>query len=145
MTTISRLHEGKSLEGKIGEHWARNGEKLPIVRHCRLDLTRSVRGDVASLSGKDVFVVAPFSSEHTIRRLEKLNLTESQRLDAINYNLGQVIEFHRRRAADSRAASNGKWREAARKASSSSRMGKQNSCHWPMRRVSTSTPRQKSA
>jgi len=43
MTTISRLHEGKSLEGKIGEHWAKNGDKLPIVRHCRLDLTRSVR------------------------------------------------------------------------------------------------------
>jgi conjugative relaxase-like TrwC/TraI family protein len=34
--------------------------------------------------------------EHTIRRLEKLNLTESQRRDAINYNPGQVVEFHRR-------------------------------------------------
>jgi hypothetical protein len=48
MTTISRLHEGKSLEGKIGEHWAKNGGRLPIVRHCRLDLTRSVRGDACS-------------------------------------------------------------------------------------------------
>src|SRR5271165_4424108 len=48
MTTISRLHEGKSLEGKSGEHWAKNGGKLPIVRHCRLDLTRSVRGDAFS-------------------------------------------------------------------------------------------------
>jgi conjugative relaxase-like TrwC/TraI family protein len=34
--------------------------------------------------------------EHTIRRLEKLNLTESQRRDAINYNPGQIVEFHRR-------------------------------------------------
>ena len=34
--------------------------------------------------------------EHTIRRLVKLNLTESQRRDAINYNPGQVVEFHRR-------------------------------------------------
>jgi hypothetical protein len=34
--------------------------------------------------------------EHAIRRLEKANLTESQRRDAINYNLGQVVEFHRR-------------------------------------------------
>src|SRR5580704_5459824 len=34
--------------------------------------------------------------EHTIRRPEKLNLTESQRRDAINYNLGHVVEFHRR-------------------------------------------------
>src|SRR5262249_3775943 len=34
--------------------------------------------------------------EHAIRRLEKVNLTESQRRDAINYNLGHVVEFHRR-------------------------------------------------
>jgi conjugative relaxase-like TrwC/TraI family protein len=34
--------------------------------------------------------------EHVIRRLEKMNLTESQRRDAINYNLGHVGEFHRR-------------------------------------------------
>ena len=46
--TISRLHEGKSPEGKIGEHWAKNGEKLPIVRPCGFDLTRSVRGDACS-------------------------------------------------------------------------------------------------
>jgi hypothetical protein len=31
-----------------------------------------------------------------IRRLEKVNLTESQRRDAICYNLGHVVEFHRR-------------------------------------------------
>ena len=48
MMTISRLHEGKSPEGKIGEQWAKNGAKLPIVRHCRLDLTRSVRRDACS-------------------------------------------------------------------------------------------------
>ena len=48
MTTISRLHEGESPEGKIGEHWAKKGEKLPIVRHCGFDLTRSVRGDACS-------------------------------------------------------------------------------------------------
>jgi hypothetical protein len=48
MTTISRLHEGKSPEGKSGEQWAKNGEKLPFVRHGRLDLTRSVRRDPCS-------------------------------------------------------------------------------------------------
>ena len=48
MMTISRLHEGKSPEGKIGEHWAKNSGKLPIVRHWRLDLTRSVRRDACS-------------------------------------------------------------------------------------------------
>src|SRR6516162_263489 len=40
--------KAKSPEGKIGEQWAKNGEKLPIVRHCRLDLTRSVRRDACS-------------------------------------------------------------------------------------------------
>src|SRR5271166_5314039 len=34
--------------------------------------------------------------EHEIRRLEKVNLTESQRRDPIYYNLGHVVEFHRR-------------------------------------------------
>jgi hypothetical protein len=34
--------------------------------------------------------------EHEVRRLEKVNLTESQRRDAIYYNLGHVVEFHRR-------------------------------------------------
>lgn len=48
MMTISRLDEDKSLNGKIGEHWGKNGEKFPIVRHCRLDLTRSVRRDACS-------------------------------------------------------------------------------------------------
>ena len=48
MMTISRLDEDKSLNGKIGEQWGKNGEKFPIVRHCRLDLTRSVRRDACS-------------------------------------------------------------------------------------------------
>jgi hypothetical protein len=49
--------------------------------------------------------------EHTIRRLEKVNLTESQRRDAINYNLGHV-GFTAERPADSRVASDGKWPDA---------------------------------
>jgi hypothetical protein len=36
--------------------------------------------------------------ERTFLRLEKLNLTASQRQDAINYEPGDVIEFHRRAA-----------------------------------------------
>src|SRR5215831_376039 len=40
--------KAKSPEGKIGEQWAKNGEKLPIVRHCRFVLTRSVRRDACS-------------------------------------------------------------------------------------------------
>jgi ATP-dependent exoDNAse (exonuclease V) alpha subunit len=34
--------------------------------------------------------------EHRFRRLARINLTESQRGDPINYRRGQVIEFHRR-------------------------------------------------
>jgi conjugative relaxase-like TrwC/TraI family protein len=49
-------------------------------------VVRDSRKKDGSLSGE----------EHTIRRLKKLNLTESQRGDAINYNPGQVVEFHRR-------------------------------------------------
>jgi hypothetical protein len=37
-------------------------------------------------------------AEQTFCRLEKLNLTASQRHDAINYEPGNVIEFHRRAA-----------------------------------------------
>jgi hypothetical protein len=36
------------------------------------------------------------SEEHRVMRLERLNLSESQRRDAINYRFGLVVEFHRR-------------------------------------------------
>ncbi|MGA8654565.1 MAG: AAA family ATPase [Chthoniobacterales bacterium] len=54
---------------------------------------RAIAGIVRDL-GKKEGLLSP--EEHTVIRLEKLNLTESQRRDAINYHLGQVIEFHRR-------------------------------------------------
>jgi hypothetical protein len=38
-------------------------------------------------------------AEQSFSRLEKLNLTVSQRQDSINYELGNVIEFHRRAAS----------------------------------------------
>ena len=48
MTMISRLDEDKITHGEdwgtLGKKW----RKFPIVRHCRLDLTRSVRGDACS-------------------------------------------------------------------------------------------------
>ena len=37
-------------------------------------------------------------AEQTFLRLERLNLTASQRQDAVNYEAGNVIEFHRRAA-----------------------------------------------
>src|ERR1700756_3707077 len=35
-------------KGRLGNIGQKNGEKLPIVHHCRLDLTRSVRRDACS-------------------------------------------------------------------------------------------------
>ena len=34
-------------------------------------------------------------SEHSVKRLQRLNLTDSQQRDAITYELGQIVEFHR--------------------------------------------------
>src|SRR4029077_4874312 len=34
-------------------------------------------------------------TEHSVTRLERLNLTESQQRDAITYEPGQIVEFHR--------------------------------------------------
>jgi conjugative relaxase-like TrwC/TraI family protein len=43
------------------------------------------------------------SAEQIFSRLEKLNLTTSQRQDSINYEVGNVIEFHRRAAGGLRS------------------------------------------
>ena len=34
-------------------------------------------------------------TEHSIRRLERLNLTDAQQRDAVTYEPGQIVEFHR--------------------------------------------------
>jgi hypothetical protein len=34
-------------------------------------------------------------SEHSVTRLQRLNLTDSQQGDAITYEPGQIVEFHR--------------------------------------------------
>jgi hypothetical protein len=34
-------------------------------------------------------------SEHSVTRLERLNLTDSQQRDAVTYEPGQIVEFHR--------------------------------------------------
>jgi hypothetical protein len=35
-------------------------------------------------------------TEHSVTRLERLNLTECQRRDAITYEPGLIVEFHKR-------------------------------------------------
>jgi len=54
---------------------------------------RAIAARVRELQ-KAACLVSP--EEHQVVRLERLNLTESQRRDAINYRAGQVVEFHRR-------------------------------------------------
>ena len=54
---------------------------------------RAIAARVRELQ-KAVRLVSP--EEHQFVRLERLNLTESQRRDAINYRPGQVVKFHRR-------------------------------------------------
>ncbi len=34
-------------------------------------------------------------SEHSVTRLQRLNLTNSQQRDAVTYEPGQIVEFHR--------------------------------------------------
>jgi hypothetical protein len=34
-------------------------------------------------------------AEYSVKRLERLNLTDSQRRDAVTYEPGQIVEFHR--------------------------------------------------
>jgi conjugative relaxase-like TrwC/TraI family protein len=61
---------------------------VPTHGECRL-IAKAVR---QALKGEGLLSEA----EQTFCRLEKLNLTASQRHDAINYEPGNVVEFHRR-------------------------------------------------
>jgi hypothetical protein len=55
-----------------------------------------MQGDFGGGAGRQKKERFLSGQEHAIRRLEKVNLTESQRRDAINYHRGQAVEFHRR-------------------------------------------------
>jgi ATP-dependent exoDNAse (exonuclease V) alpha subunit len=94
---VAALNEGKSALIVAPTH----AECRAIAR-----VVRDRQKKDGSLSGE----------EHTIRRLEKVNLTESQRRDAINYNLGHVLEFHRRATGGFKSGE--RW-EVARRSSES--------------------------
>jgi hypothetical protein len=59
----------------------------PTHGECRAiaGAVRQVMKDKSLLSG----------AEHSVTRLERLNLTESQQRDAVTYEPGQVVEFHK--------------------------------------------------
>ena len=98
LDAFGAIHEVKDnadrLEAIANQHIAaiREGRSSLIVApthaECRAisEVVRDRQKREGLLSGE----------EHEIRRLEKVNLTESQRRDAIYYNLGYVVEFHRR-------------------------------------------------
>src|SRR5271166_5757277 len=67
----------------------------PTHGECRAiaGAVRQVMKDKSLLSG----------AEHSVTRLERLNLTESQQRDAVTYEPGQVVEFHK-------IAKGGVWR-----------------------------------
>jgi conjugative relaxase-like TrwC/TraI family protein len=113
---VSDLSEGRAAEGfdKLKEFGAAHEledktERLAAIAELHL---------AARAAGKSSLIVAPTHAEcraiadavrnqqrmggilgaedHAVTRLGKLNLTISQKRDPINYDVGQVIEFHRR-------------------------------------------------
>jgi hypothetical protein len=82
------------LEAIASQHLAAVGDGAtslivaPTHAECR-----AIAARVRELQ-KTACLVSP--EEHQVVCLERLNLTESQRRDAINYRAGQVVEFHRR-------------------------------------------------
>jgi AAA domain-containing protein len=82
------------LEGIASQHLAavREGASSLIVAPTHAEC-RAIASRVRDLQN-GVCLVSP--EEHQVVCLERLNLTESQRRDAINYRAGQMVEFHRR-------------------------------------------------
>ena len=60
-------------------------------------------------------------SEHSVTRLQRLNLTDSQQRDAVTYEPGQIVEFHRiakgvvRRGVQEKRLKSGEQREVLRR------------------------------
>ena len=82
------------LEAIANQHLAavEDGATSLIVAPTHAEC-RAIAARVRELQ-KTACLVSP--EEHQVVCLERLNLTESQRRDAINYRAGQVVEFHRR-------------------------------------------------
>jgi conjugative relaxase-like TrwC/TraI family protein len=82
------------LEAIASQHLAAVGDGatslIVALTHAEC---RAIAARVRELQ-KTACLVSP--EEHQVVCLERLNLTESQRRDAINYRAGQVVEFHRR-------------------------------------------------
>src|SRR6516164_8853984 len=98
LDAFGAIHEvednAERLEAIATQHMAavRQGKSSLIVAPTHAEC-RAISEVVRDRQRREGFLSG---EEHAIRRLEKVNLTESQRRDAIYYNLGRVVEFHRR-------------------------------------------------
>ena len=106
----------------------------PTHGECRAiaGAVRQVMKDKCLLSG----------AEHSVTRLERLNLTESQQRDAVTYEPGQVVEFHKiakgavwRGVREKRFKSGEQWEVfgVRREVSLSERMASRSSCRLTRR------------
>jgi ATP-dependent exoDNAse (exonuclease V) alpha subunit len=82
LSAIAELHLDARSQGRSSLIVA------PTHAECRAiaDAVRERQKENGSIGAED----------HTVTRLAKVNLTESQRSDPINYSAGQVVEFHRK-------------------------------------------------
>jgi hypothetical protein len=98
LDAFGAIHEvednAERLEAIANQHMAavREGKSSLIVAPTHVEC-RAISEVVRDRQRREGFVSG---EEHAIRRLEKVNLIESPRRDAINYNLGHAVEFHRR-------------------------------------------------
>jgi len=98
LDAFGAIHEieenAQRLEAIANQHIAaiREGKSSLIVVPTHTEC-RAIAEVVRGRQKKEGFLSG---EEHATKRLEKVNLTESQRRDAINYNRGHVVEFHRR-------------------------------------------------
>jgi ATP-dependent exoDNAse (exonuclease V) alpha subunit len=113
---ISELAKGKTLEGfdKLDQYGAiievqDQAARLQAICQKYLEATKNKKTSliVAPTHGECRQIATAVrqalkaegvlsEAEQTVTRLERLNLTDAQRQDAVNYEPGNVIEFHQR-------------------------------------------------
>jgi len=112
---IADLSKGRTAEGfdkldKFGaiQEIADDADRLAAIAEKHIDALKAQRssliiapthGECRAVAGavrkamKDKGLL--LDSEHPVTRLQRLNLTDSQQRDAVTYEPGQIVEFHR--------------------------------------------------
>jgi hypothetical protein len=76
--------------------------------------------------------------DQEIARLESCDLSEAQKADPINFEMGQVVECHRRLKGDLRPGEQWEVTQVLPEAVVVTRNGRESFCHWGSPRISTS-------